>query len=827
MQSSPFHSFKPPPRHSVAQSAAIAFHGVFAVLLLVSPSRLLSQPPDSYTITTVAGTEREPLRHTWPALEAELEEPSGLAVDDDGNLYITEHNRYVVWKLDASGTLTRLAGNGGSVPGPPGMQATETPLGDLGGVAVDHAGRLHIAGFGRISIVEESGLLAVEVGTGVPGASGDGGPAVEARIGNVTGIAVGPANELYFADFFSVRMIDASGTITAVAGNARRPGFSGDGGPAADALLGGVLGLAVDNAGNLFIADTGNGRVRKVDTAGVITTVAGSGQRGTGGDDGDGGPATEAQLGVASGLAVDGAGNLYIADASRHRVRRVDPTGIISTFAGTGHGGYNGDNVPAVDARLLQPRDLAVDGAGNLYIADAFNHRVRRVDPMGIITTVVGIGEWGHEGDGHHAEEAALRQPLAVAVDAFDTLYIADGLGHRVRKVDATGTITNVAGAGEWGFDGDGGPAVSARLTVPKSVAIDGYGNVYITSHEDHRVRMVNPSGVITTVAGSLEAGFGGDGGLATRARLRLPSGLATDWRGNLYIADLGNHRVRMVNPAGVITTVAGNGEFASGGDGRPATAAPVGRPMDVEVDAFGNLYIAQGQGINVVSKVDPAGVITTVAGQPGRFGFAGDGGPATEALLSIPSGVAVDMFGNLYIADHANKVVRRVDPKGIIETVAGNGTSGTGGDGGPAIEAQLTDPISVATDSRGNVYVADSWEHKVRRLAPQSEPTSATESLSLWTVESGRVSFSYLSSGTCLRMRNLAVGGKSYTVERSQWWRRSDSSAAWTPVAGTAREGQVCALVPPAPGEYRASGQFSVDGARMTFRSANSIAIP
>ena len=822
MQRDPFNSTKPFPRRIVARSAALAFQGVFATLLLVSPARVLPQPPDSYTITTAAGVEREPLRLTLPALEADMEEPSGLAVDDDGNLYVTDYNLHVVWKLDDSGTLTRVAGNGGAVPGAPGMLATETPLGDVGGVVVDHAGHLHIAGFGRITTVDEAGVLTAEVGSGVPGSSGDGGPASEAQIGRVTGLAVGPANELYIADFLSIRKVDSSGTITTVAGTARRPGFSGDGGPAADALLGGVFGLATDSAGNLFLADVINRRVRKIDTAGVITTVAGSGEPGVGGD---GGPATEAQLGAASGLAVDAAGNLYIADVEHHRVRRVDPNGIITTVAGTGRGGYDGDNVPAVDARLLHPRGIAVDQTGNLYIADAFNHRVRRVDPMGIITTVVGLGEWGQEGDHGHADEAALRQPTVVAVDAFDNLYIADGLGHRVRKVDSTGTITNLAGLGEWGFDGDGGPAVSARLSIPRGVAVDGYGNVYITNQEDNRVRMVNPSGVITTVAGALEAGFSGDGGLAIRARFDTPRGLVADSLGNLYIADRGNHRVRMINPAGVITTVAGSGQFASDGDGGPATAAAVGTPTDVEVDAFGNLYIAQSFG--VVRKVDPAGVITTVAGQQSIFGFAGDGGPATEATLSIPTGIAIDMVGNLFIADHNNQVVRRVDPTGIIATVAGNGTSGTAGDGGPALEAQLTDPVSVAIDSRGNVYVADSWEHKVRRLAPQSEPSSATESLALWTVASGRVSFSYLSSGTCLRMRNLAVGGKSYTVERSQWWRRSDASAAWTPVAGTAREGQVCALVPPVPGEYRATGQFSVDGARMTFTSANSLTAP
>jgi sugar lactone lactonase YvrE len=330
-----------------------------------------------------------------------------------------------------------------------------------------------------------------------------------------------------------------SGTISTVAG-----GSVGDGGPAVNAPVNTPSAAAVDSAGNLYIANTYNNRVRKVSTSGTITTVAGNG---TPGFSGDGGPATNASLASPTGVAVDAAGNLYIADAGNDRVRKVSASGTITTVAGTGTPGFSGDGGPATGAGLVYPSGVAVDAAGNLYIADTYNNRVRKVSASGTITTVAGNGTPGFSGDGGPATNASLASPSGVAVDAAGNLYIADPDNSRVRKVSTSGTITTVAGNGTPGFSGDGGPATNASLFNPSGVAVDAAGNLYIADTTNSRVRKVSTSGTITTVAGNGTPGFSGDGGPATNASLVYPSGVAVDAAGNLYIADSQNNRVRKV----------------------------------------------------------------------------------------------------------------------------------------------------------------------------------------------------------------------------------------------------------------------------------------
>jgi sugar lactone lactonase YvrE len=291
-------------------------------------------------------------------------------------------------------------------------------------------------------------------------------------------------------------------------------------------------GMAFDNSGNLYLSDWGNYRVRKVDTNGIITTVAGNG---AGGYSGDGGPATNASLLGNSGVAVDSSGNIYIADGSNNRVRKVDTNGIITTVAGNGTGGDSGDGTAATNAELWGASGVCLDSAGNLYIADYRNNSVREVT-NGIIKTVAGLGGAGFSGDGYPARMASLKWPFAVALDRTGNLYIADSGNGRVRKVNASGIITTVAGNGTCTYPGDGGAATNAGLCGAQSVVMDGNGNMFIADFEGSCIREVSTNGVITTVAGNGTPTYSGDGGAATNAGISQPSGVALDAAGNLFI---------------------------------------------------------------------------------------------------------------------------------------------------------------------------------------------------------------------------------------------------------------------------------------------------
>lgn len=331
----------------------------------------------------------------------------------------------------------------------------------------------------------------------------------------------------------------------------------------------------------------------------------------------------------------------------------------ISTVAGTGGAGFSGDNGPAVSAQLRHPYGVVVDSTGTRYFSEFGNHRVRRITSDGKISTIAGTGTKGFSGDCGPAVSAQLNVPRGVAVDSAGSVYIADSDNHRVRKITADGKICTVVGTGTKGFGGDGGPATAAQLDDPRGVAVDSAGVLYVSEYNNRRVRKITTDGLISTVAGTGTAGSDGDGGPAVLAQLNRPRGVAVGRAGDLYIVDAGSHRVRKVAADGKISTVAGAGTKGFNGDGGPATAAQLDSPFEVAVDSIGTLYIGEF-GNHRVRKITADGKISTIAGT-GTADFAGDGGPAASAQLNNPIGVAVDRANTLYIADHANSRVRKV----------------------------------------------------------------------------------------------------------------------------------------------------------------------
>jgi trimeric autotransporter adhesin len=602
-------------------------------------------------------------------------------------------------------------------------------------------------------VVPAPGNIGTVAGNGTAGFSGDGGLATNAELKYPSGAFMDASGNLYITDMANnrIREINAvTGNITTVAGNGTA-GYTGDTGLATAAELNQPAAVALDSAGNIYIADNDNNVIRKVTVStGIITTFAGTG---TAGYSGDGGAATSAKLTRPQDVAFDASGNLYIADSYNSVIRVVNiSTGIITTVAGTGTAGFSGDGGAATSARLNVPYSIAFDTTGNLYFTDSSNNRLRKITApisSGIITTVVGNGTSGYSGDGGPATSAEMYFPTGVAVDGAGNIYILSGRTSGatnpnncgLRKVIAvTGNIYTIAGNGVCSYSGDGGLATSAETysDYATSIAIDMYGNLYFADPNNLRVRVVAPVqnpimvpsvGNIGTVAGNGTAGFSGDGGLATNAELKYPSGAFMDASGNLYITDMSNNRIREINAVtGNITTIAGNGTAGYNGDAGSATAAELNAPAAVAVDSSGNIYIADNNN-NVVRKVTVStGIITTFAGT-GTAGYSGDGGAATSAKLTRPQDVAFDASGNLYIADSYNSVIRVVNAStGIITTVAGTGTAGYSGDGGAATSAKLQNPYSIAFDTSGNLYIADATNNRIRKItAPISSGTITT----------------------------------------------------------------------------------------------------
>jgi RHS repeat-associated protein len=503
----------------------------------------------------------------------------------------------------------------------------------------------------------------------------------------------------------------------------------------------------------------GDGRRSKLRGASnsVISTVAGTGEAGFGGD---GAPALAARLfSTTGGVALGSDGSLYIADVNNHRIRRVSPDGLIHTVAGTSQG-FGGDGGSALEARLSLPADVAFGPDGSLYIADAGNNRIRRVSPDGLIHTVAGTGQSGFGGDGGPALAARLGSPRSVAVGPDRSLYIADSYNHRIRRVAPDGLIHTVAGTDQAGFGGDGGPALAAQLRYPFDVDIGPDGSLYIADAYNHRIRRVAPDGLIHTVVGTGQAGFGGDGGPALAAQLRFPHGLAVGPDNSLYIADTYNHRMRRVSPDGLIRTVAGLGQAGFGGDGGPALAAWLRSPFNAAVGPEGSLYVPDDGNYRIRKLSAP------------WPGFSHD-----ELTIASEDG------GELYVFDPAGRHLRtyNVPTKALSYQFAyddgGRLSAVTDGDGNiTAIERDAAGKATaiVAPDGQRTTLLVDPHDHLVKLTSPANETWQMGYTdgglLTSFTMPRGRTSqFAYDDFGRLTRDTNAAGGFYDFTRSEQQ----------------------------------------------------------
>ncbi len=586
-----------------------------------------------------------------PATAAMLGTVYGLTMDKTGNLYVVDQSFNCVRKINTSGIISTVAGTGTTGYTGDGGPATAATLNNPIDAVVDTNGNLYITDWQNAVVrkVNTAGIISTAVGNGGIGTSGNGGPATASQLGAPFRITKDNKGNLYVAEVQEqlICKVDTGGIITIIGGTgAYSLGSDGDGGAATAATMTSPCGISVDTSGNLYFSDIGNYRIRKIDmNTGIISNYAANG---TGGYSGDGGPAVGAEMSYPEALACDAAGNVLICDAGNDVLRKVTKTtGIMSTVAG--QAGLFGEGGAALAAEFYNPGNITADAAGNIYVADYGNNRVRKIDmTAGTVSTVAGNGlaAYTYTGDGGPATASTVTSPTSVAIDDAGNIYIADAGDNRIRKVNTSGIITTVAGDGAAGaYGGDGGAATLAKLNGPVGVAVDHAGNIYIADEGNSRIRKVNAIGVISTFAGSATAGYSGDGSIAIASKLQNPADVTVDAIGNVYIADNGNNAIRMVDTFGIITTVAGTGSVtgAYSGDGGPATAAELNTPIGIKVDDAGNLYIADVSN-NRIRLVNSAGIISTIAGN-GTAGFSGDGGNALSAMLNSPVGIGCWLF--------------------------------------------------------------------------------------------------------------------------------------------------------------------------------------
>ncbi|NVJ48694.1 MAG: T9SS type A sorting domain-containing protein, partial [Cytophagia bacterium] len=693
----------------------------------------LKSPSGPLKVTTLAGSGLAG-KVDGNALSASFYHPSGLAIDALGNMYVSEIGNHLIRKITPNGNVTTIAGTG--EPGSADGNGTSASFYHPTGLAIDALGNIFVADASnnKIRKISPNGDVTTIAGSDSPG-SADGNGLLASFI-NPVGIALDASGNLYVTELYNkIRKITPNGDVTTIAGSGGIRG-SADG-DAASASFNSPFGVAVDAIGNVYVADYGNHKIRKVTPNGEVTTLAGSGEIGR--VDGNG---SSARFKHPTGITVDASGNILVTDGLNHSIRKITPNGDVTTIAGSGlAGSADGD---AASATFYEPDGIAIDDKGAIYVADAQNHKIRKISSSGLYS--ISGNSTGHEGNhpvvlkaddgrgGITEQSFTINVNSAPEFTSTPSLEVENGAEYNyditATDVDGDEVTFTAPTLPEWltfksslsqypvstfaglGYSGsDNGNGTSAGFRFPSGVALDGSGNIYVADQENHLIRKIAPNGDVVTVAGTGSRGITDGNGLS--ASFNYPTGIALDAAGNIYVTESVSHIVRKITPNGDVTRLAGS--LSRGFSDGNGVSASFNSPRGIAVDASGNIYVADA-GNHRIRKITSNGDVSTLAGS----GSGNVDGNGTSARFSNPFGVAVDVSGNVYVADYGNHKIRKITPNGDVTTLAGSGSAGSADGNGTA--ASFNNPSGISVDAAGNVYVTDYGNHNIRKITPNGD---------------------------------------------------------------------------------------------------------